>query len=104
MRQFDHFCDLIVGQSHNALCLGDAVQIQAVFVHRLQQRLHDLGSLDAGDLKAVLSAVLEAFFGVGERISVSAGQTDRLEKLSCMFHAVHSRFPFSGKKPVTRIF
>ena len=89
----DHLGNVLVGEAHDALRLGDAVQVEPVGINGLQQRLHDLGPLDAGHLEAVLPAVLEAFGRVRQTVGVAAGLADALEEFAGFLHAVHG-WPF----------
>ena len=92
MCQLHHLADVLVCQTHYSLCLSNSVQIKAIAVHCLQQSLHYLRALYTGNLKTVLSAVLEALLRCGQIVGVSPGQTDRFQKFSCFIHTVHSHF------------
>ena len=89
MGKLHHFADLGVGQTHDALGLGDAMEIESIAVHGLEEGAHDLGALDAGNLKAVLAAVLKALPGIGQVIGITAGETGFFQEFSGFIHTVH---------------
>ena len=89
MSQFHHLSDLFIRQAHDTLGLGDAVQVQAIAVHRFEQCPHDLRTLDPGNFKPVLTAIFESLLRGRQVIGIATGKTNGLQKLSCFFHAVH---------------
>ena len=74
--QIHHLGDIFICQAHDTLGLGHAVQIQAIGVNRLQQSLHDLRPLDAGNLEAILAAISEAFLARRQIVSIATRLSD----------------------------
>lgn len=64
--KLNHLADLIIGQAHDALSLGNAMQIEAVAVHCFKKCLHNLGALNAGYLKTELAAVSKTLLRCGQ--------------------------------------
>jgi len=59
---FHHASNFVIGQEHDALCLGNAVYLDAKLVQSLKQSLHRSGTLYARHFKAVLTTVFKTFF------------------------------------------
>ena len=93
--ELNHLADLRVGQAHDTLGLGDTVEIKPIIVHGFEKGAHDLGALDAGNLKAVLAAVLKALLRIGQVIGVAAGETGFFQEFSGFIHTVHGFSSFS---------
>ena len=84
----DHFFDILVGQRPDPLGLRDAMNIEPNIVEFLEQSSHNARALDAGDFKAVLTAVVEGLVGSGERIEIAARQSEFFQTLSGFLHGV----------------
>ena len=89
MGKVHHLGDILIRQAHDALGLGNTMEIQAIAVHCLQKSLHNLRSLNAGNLKAVLTTISKPFGAGRQIIGIASRLSDRLQELSCFVHAVH---------------
>ncbi len=87
---FNHGLYLIVREEHDALGLGDPVYLDAIFVQGLEKGLHRAGTLDAGDLETVLTAVFESFFRCGKVVKISSGHAYALKERTGILHCVKS--------------
>ena len=93
--ELNHFADLRVGQAHDALGLGDTMEIKSIAVHGFEEGAHDLWPLDSGNLKAVLATVLKTLLRIGQVIGVAAGETGLFQEFSGFIHTVHGFSSFS---------
>ena len=73
-----HLLYLVVREEHNALGLGDTVNLDAIFIQSLKKGFHGARALNARHLKAVLTAIRKTLFRSGKIIKIASRHTNAL--------------------------
>src|SRR5208283_5347183 len=81
-----HLANFIFGQQHDAASLADAMDRHLEFLRGLQHFTKDARALDAGDLEAVISTILEPLAAGLERVVVFAWETEFSQELLGSLH------------------
>ena len=84
----DHLLNLIISQEHNALSLGNSMDLDPIFVKSFQQRFHRARPLDTRYFKPILTTIRKTFFRGRKIVQITTRHAYTLEELPGIFHCV----------------